>query len=64
MKKLRYTVTYEVDKDLLCDEETIKDEFHGDWQEWLDWFAKEEPSEVMRGFDTDPISFEILGGEK
>ena len=56
MAKLRYTITYEVDKDLLCDEETIKDEFNNSWQEWLDFFSENEIGEVITGIGTDPIS--------
>jgi len=59
MSKLRYSITYEVDKDLLCDEQTIKDEFNNSWQEWLDWFFQEEKGEVLLGMDTDPISIKV-----
>lgn len=62
MDRLRYTVTYEVDKDILCDQDTIDSEFNGSWQEWLEWFAKEELGEVLMGMDTEPISFTVVAG--
>lgn len=60
MSKLKYTITYEVDKDFLCDEETIRDDFNGSWQEWLDWFSKEELGEVITGLDTIPVKIEVI----
>jgi hypothetical protein len=59
MSKLRYSVTYEVDKDFLCDEETIKDDFNGSWQEFMDWFAEEELGEVITGLDTLPVEIKV-----
>lgn len=59
MSKLQYTITYEVDKDILCDQYTLDNDFNGSWQEWLDWFAKEELGEVITGVGTDPISFKV-----
>jgi hypothetical protein len=59
MGKLRYTITYEVDKDILCDQGTIDEDFNGSWQEWLDWFAKVELGEVITGLDTLPISIKV-----
>ena len=57
--KLRYTITYEVDKELLCDQTTIDSDFNGSWQEWLDWFAENEMAEVMVGMDTEPLSIKV-----
>ena len=57
MGKLRYHVTYEVDKDFLCDESTLKTDFNNNWQEFLDWFYKEEPAEVMMGLGTKLVEF-------
>ena len=57
--KLRYTITYEVNKAFLCDQATIDSDFNGSWQEWLDWFAKEEMSEVMTGLGEDPTSIKV-----
>lgn len=52
--KLRYSIIYEVDKELLCDEETLNEEFDGSWQKFMDWFAKEELGEVIMGFSDNP----------
>lgn len=60
MSKLRYSVTFEVDKELLCDSFTLKSEFNNSWQEFLDWFAKEELGEVITGLDSDPISIKVI----
>ena len=60
MSKLRYTITYEVDKNFLCDEKTIRDDFNGSWQEWLDWFSKEELGEVITGLNTIPVKIEAI----
>lgn len=57
--KLRYTITYEVDKELLCDQGTIDSDFNGSWQEWLDWFSENEMAEVMFGMDTEPLSIRV-----
>lgn len=59
MGKLRYHVTYEVDKGVLCDEDTLKTFFNNSWQEFLNWFAKEEPAEVSMGLDTEPVEFKV-----
>jgi hypothetical protein len=58
-ENLRYSITFEVDKDFLVDQETVDTEFDGSWQKWLDWFAKEELGEVMTGVGTDPISIKV-----
>lgn len=60
MSKLRYIVTYEVDKDILCDQETVDEEFNGSWQEFLDWFSKEELGEVITGFSSEPTKIEVV----
>lgn len=58
--KLRYSVTYEVDKDFLCDQETIDEEFNGSWQEWLDFFAENEIGEVITGIGSDPLHIKVI----
>ena len=58
--KLRYSVTYEIDKDFLCDQETVDKEFNGSWQEWLTWFSKEELGEVITGLGGEPVEIKVL----
>lgn len=59
MNKLRYKVVYEVDKELLCDQETLDQEFNGSWQECLDWCSKEELGEVITGFGELAIAIQV-----
>lgn len=60
MSSLKYTVTYIIDKDFLCDQETIDKDFNGSWQEFIDWMAKDESYEVMTGFGGYPESIEVI----
>ena len=64
MGKLRYTITYEVDKDFLCDQEALDSEFGGSWQKFLDWFAKEEPGEIITGIGSEPVSITVAPTHK
>lgn len=59
MGKLRYSITYEVDKDLLCDEETLRTEFDNSWQKWIEWFADQELGEVLTGLGEEPVLIKV-----
>lgn len=58
-KMLKYSVTYEVAKDFLVDEDTLKSDFNNSWQLYLDWLFKEEAAEVITGFGAYPIDVKV-----
>lgn len=49
-----YRLEYRVDPDILCDRESLKEDFNNSWQEFMEWFYKEEPGEVILGFNSEP----------
>ena len=58
-KTIRYMILHEVDAELLCDEETLKDEFSNSWEKFMRWFYEEEQGELVYGMQVDKYPPEI-----
>lgn len=56
-KILRMTIQFDVDENLMCDEETIQEEFDNSPRKLVEWFIENGDSiwEIMCWADDEPI---------